>query len=137
MLTIDTDYHVHSEFSFCATDITLERIFQLGDGLYLAVTDHSAHQYFRPGRGWSLAREDVVDLVEEQRDYGRENLERYIAMIRALGRPEILVGLEVDILPTGDLVFEEDLREEFDVLIGSVHHLPSYVQASGLQGEGR
>ena len=101
------DLHVHSRASSDGRS-TLEEIAAEGRRLgrrYLAVTDHSRA---RP-RGLDPAR--LREHAEAVRELDR----------RSGGRPHLLAGIEVDILPDGRLDLpEEDLRR-LDVVVAAVH----------------
>jgi DNA polymerase (family 10) len=73
---------------------------------YVAITDHSQ-------RAWS-SRKLSVDDVPRQSDE--------IASLRhTISDIDILHGIEVDILPDGDLDFEDAILEGFDIVLASLH----------------
>lgn len=104
---IKGDLHVHSNWSDGAN--TLEEIAlaarQMGYS-YLAITDHS--RSLRVARG----------LDEERLRRQRLEIE---SINRMFDDFQLLAGIEVDILPDGSLDFDDDILEEMDVVIASIH----------------
>lgn len=104
---IKGDLRVHSNWSDGAN--TLEEIAlaarQMGYS-YLAITDHS--RSLRVARG----------LDEERLRRQRLEIE---SINRMFDDFQLLAGIEVDILPDGSLDFDDDILEEMDVVIASIH----------------
>jgi DNA polymerase (family X) len=73
---------------------------------YIAITDHSWHS--------SAARTLAVDEIARQRDEIDGLRERFSGMT-------ILHGVEVDIMPDGQLDFDDDILETFDIVLASLH----------------
>lgn len=121
------DCHVHTQRSACGEDITDQWLCQKAreNKVQFAVTDHTMHLYYEPEIAWALAREDCVELFEQRRKQGRDNLLRYFDDIRACEAENMLVGVELDVLPDGQLMFPDDLRGELDIMVGGLHFLPS------------
>lgn len=104
---IKGDLHVHTTWSDGLGSIERVAARAREKGYqYIAVTDHS--QSLKIARGLSLAR-----LKEQQRE------------IRSLNEKfedfSILTGIEVDILPKGDLDCPEEILKEMDLVVASVH----------------
>jgi DNA polymerase (family 10) len=125
-----TDCHVHTEYSACAEDVSLQRYaeFARTSDLVFAITDHSAHVFYPPGKAWAFWSEDAVPIYEANLEAGRERVERYLRQVRSLQRGGMLVGTELDVLPDGRLVFPEDELKGLDVVLGAVHSLPALRQ---------
>ncbi len=124
------DVHVHTPYSVCCEDITLAKLRDKAQALDIvyAVTDHSSHLYFPREFVWNffrLGQREYEAFFQTHREAGRRRIERYLIEARE-GAP--LVGVEVDILPDGRLLFEEDLYGELDLVVGSVHYLPAVRQ---------
>lgn len=116
------DVHVHTPYSACCEDISLEKLTEkaLNENMAYAVTDHSAHLYFPRELAWSLHDDRFKELYKEYHEYGRSNIKKYIAESRASAP---FVGVELDIYSDGTLVFEDDLFAELDLVLGAVHFL--------------
>ena len=125
-MPIAFDCHVHTQRSACGEDITDEWLFaQAHDrDLCFAVTDHSMHMYYEPEIAWAMYREDAIALFEARRASGRERIARYLEDMRRGHCPNLLVGVELDVLPDGQFMFPEDLRGELDLCLGAHHMLP-------------
>jgi DNA polymerase (family X) len=101
------DLHVHSDASSDATSSLLE-LASAARGFgraYLAITDHS--------------RSRPLGLDEARL---REHIETIRWMDGELrGRPHLLTGIEVDILPNGSLDLDPEVLAELDCVVASVH----------------
>jgi histidinol phosphatase-like PHP family hydrolase len=127
MHNLPFDCHVHSSRSACAEDINDAWLFERAQnsGICFAVTDHSMHMYYEPEIAWAMYREDALELFAARRDSGRQRILDYVATFRACPSPNLRVGLELDVLPDNQLMFEAALRPELDLLIGALHLLPT------------
>jgi DNA polymerase (family 10) len=101
------DLHTHSNWSDGrdSVDAMVRAAKQLGYE-YVAITDHSQ-------RAWS-SRKLALDEVPQQRAE-IDLLRRRIAGI------EILHGIEVDIMGDGTLDFDDEVLEDFDIVLASLH----------------
>jgi len=101
------DLHVHSDFSDGVSSI--ESIAKKAKALgyeYIAITDHSKSLKIARGLDESRLREQLEII---------KNINSRIKGIR------ILTGIEVDILIDGRLDFDDDILNELDVVIASIH----------------
>ncbi len=128
-MDIAFDCHVHTQRSACGEDITDEWLFEQARSrdLCFAVTDHAMHLYYEPEIAWAMYQEDAIELFEARQASGRERVLRYMEDLRSGGCPNLLVGVELDVLPDGQFLFPEDLRGELDFCLGAVHVLPSVI----------
>jgi DNA polymerase (family 10) len=101
------DLHMHTTWSD-GSDTTEQMVLaakQLGYE-YVAITDHSQ-------RAWSSRKLSLDDVPRQSEE---------IALLRhRISDIEILHGIEVDILPDGDLDFEDPILEGFDIVLASLH----------------
>jgi len=127
------DCHVHTVRSACGEDITDEWLCARAqeNGCGFAVTDHTMHLYYEPEIAWAMMTEDGIRLFEERRRTGRDNIRRYLDDIRDCGASNMLVGVEMDVLPDGQIMFPDDLRGEVDLLLGATHFLPTIKHKRG------
>ena len=67
LLKENFDVHVHSPYSACCEDITLEKLKEKAEEkkIIYAITDHSAHLYFPKELAWSITREDFKELLKK------------------------------------------------------------------------
>jgi DNA polymerase (family 10) len=101
------DLHMHTRYSDGRDSIfaMVQECLALGHE-YLAITDHS--QSAAASRTLS-----VGDIARQKDD---------IARVREqFPRIQILHGVEVDILPDGRLDFSDDVLEQFDIVLASLH----------------
>lgn len=104
---IKGDLHMHSTWSDGAHTIEemVEACRKKGYN-YIAITDHS--QFLRVANGLTpdrlrQQREEIARLNEKYDDF------------------TILSGVEMDILPDGTLDYDDELLEEMDIVIASIH----------------
>lgn len=101
------DLHMHSTWSDGRDPIeVMVRVAQELGYEYVAITDHSPSSM----ASRSLSADDLLRQMEDV-----ERVRRLIPGIT------ILHGAEVDILPDGSLDFHDDLLEQLDVVLASLH----------------
>lgn len=104
---IKGDLHMHTTWSDGAESI--EDMVQFARNLnydYLAITDHS--KYLRVANGLNEKR-----LRQQRKEIERLN-EKYSDIL-------ILSGVEMDILPNGELDFDSEFLKEMDIVIAAIH----------------
>jgi len=108
MSDIRGDFHVHSSWSDGNQDILSIGLRTRALGYeYVCITDHS--HTLKIARG--LEEEEVLKQAEEIRNVNSQ-----------LGdRPMVLAGLEVDIKADGSLDTTDEVLEQLDLVIGSIH----------------
>lgn len=104
---IKGDLHMHSTWSDGAHSIEqmAERCRAKGYS-YMAITDHS--KYLRVANGLT------VEQLKRQREEIKRLNDKYDDFT-------ILSGVEMDILPDGTLDYDDELLEEMDLVIASIH----------------
>ncbi|XXM70977.1 DNA polymerase/3'-5' exonuclease PolX [Lysinibacillus sphaericus] len=104
---IKGDLHMHTTWSDGAYSI--EEMVQacIDKGYqYMAITDHS--KYLRVANG--LTDERLLKQIEEIKEINKKYDEI-----------EVLSGIEMDILPDGSLDYSDDILEQVDFVIASIH----------------
>ena len=121
------DCHCHTERSACAEDVSLEwyREIAADAPCSFAITDHSAHIYFPPDEKWVFWSEQGREAYEHHRQWGDEQMEQYIADVRAAQHGGMYLGIELDIFLDGTPVCSERYLDEFDMLLGAPHTFPA------------
>lgn len=124
MTADNADVHVHTPFSVCCSDITLEKLEEKARALNIiyAVTDHSSHMYLPRKLAWSLELDNFKDILAANRDHGKKTIESYLRKLEKSGAKK---GIELDIYTDETLVFEDEYFKEFDIVIGAVQALVS------------
>ncbi|PTX16972.1 DNA polymerase (family 10) [Halanaerobium congolense] len=105
---IKGDLHLHSRYSdgaFSIKEMAEAARDQMGYQ-YIAVTDHSQSLTVASGMSIKELKEQLQEI-----DALNEELENF----------KVLKGVEVDILKNGELDFEDDLLEQLDFVIASIH----------------
>ena len=100
------DLHVHTSYSD-GTD-SLNSIITQADKLgyeYIGITDHSRSRKIAGGLGTDKIKRQWKEIDSLHNDFDIE----------------ILKGIEVDILPDGSLDCPDDILEEMDIVVGSIH----------------
>jgi len=117
------DYHIHSEFGYCAQDTSFARGVDLAGRLGLAAigfSEHSGQLYFSQDDYWSgachRAGVDGIDPLANR-------MNRYFDAAAAVRRPDVKIGLELDFDFEGRAVLLPRDRRRTDCLLGSVHRL--------------
>jgi len=104
---IKGDLHMHTTWSDGAHSIEEMAQACMARGYqYIAITDHS--QYLKVANG--LTPERLLKQIEEIRAVN----EKYADI-------EVFCGTEMDILPDGTLDFEDEILEQLDFVIASIH----------------
>lgn len=101
------DLHMHSTWSDGA--YTIEEMIEANRAKgykYMAITDHS--QYLKVANGLTPER------LRQQKEEIKKLNEKYDDIT-------ILSGVEMDILPDGSLDYDDELMEEMDIVIASIH----------------
>jgi histidinol phosphatase-like PHP family hydrolase len=127
-LHFDTDCHVHTYYSACADLVTVEDYLPYAKKAGLrcfAITDHSNDIYFekeeREALRWHRGPMDLRPLLK-----GRAyRLENYLSDLRPYREYGVRAGIELEQMPDGEFIFDWDYRENFDVIVGGVHVIPS------------
>ena len=104
---IKGDLHIHTNWSDSALEIDdiIKRCQEKGYS-YAAITDHS--RSLKIANGLEPAR------LAQQHQIIRE-------LNKKLEGFTLLTGVEMDILPTGELDYPDEILEQMDVVIGSIH----------------
>ncbi|WP_077215407.1 DNA polymerase/3'-5' exonuclease PolX [Bacillus dakarensis] len=104
---INGDLHMHSTWSDGAhTIVEMVEACRARGYKYLAITDHS--KFLKVANGLSVER------LKKQKEEIKALNQKYDDIT-------ILSGVEMDILPDGTLDYDDDLLEELDIVIASIH----------------
>lgn len=114
------DYHVHSEFSPCSEDTSIEKIAKISKekDIEVTVTDHSYVFYI--GKILKFSEKGIENKLD--RTAARKRIMEYLEDRKKL---RINIGIELDVLPNGEILFEKELYDKFYVKLGAIHYLDS------------
>ena len=132
------DVHCHTEYSYCATDVSaaagaaLSRALGLGG---VCLVDHAFQLYFPPDDAWSWRWQTDGALVEGAWKSGRGRMPEYVRRAASLRSDFVSVGLEVDLRSDGSLLLADEDRAGWDVIIGAVHAIDGSTKAGNTQAE--
>jgi histidinol phosphatase-like PHP family hydrolase len=120
------DMHVHTEFAYCATDITaegaLERIDLLGIP-YAGIMEHADHLYLPRDGFWKRTDSNDTTSLRQALAAGHARYEAFRRKVLPLKSDRVFLGLEVEQAADGrGLAILNDDRKTCDYLIGAVHH---------------
>lgn len=124
-----TDCHVHTRRSACADPVDIRDYLGCArrQGVEcFAVTDHSNDIYFdgddAQGLKWKLSPREFHEEIRKR----SKRMDEYISYVEQYREAGVRVGIELEQMPlSGDFIFDWEYRERFDVVIGSVHSVPS------------
>ncbi|MFA5645332.1 MAG: metallophosphoesterase [Candidatus Ratteibacteria bacterium] len=120
------DYHCHTEFAYCGTNITIAGAMERSDALgvrKLCFTEHAAQLYL-PQKSFGQA-EFLKDpqIIEKYRHTEYDRMSSYLTAVGRYRGAFIRAGLEVDPTLTGKITLREEDRKIVDVITGAVHFL--------------
>ncbi len=118
-----SDYHIHTEFGYCAQDAEFARGVDLARRFGMAevgFAEHSGQLYFSEEHYWSgFCHRKGIDGMKS-----RENrMDAYFQRAAAVRGPGVQVGLELDFDFQGRAVLQPRDRRKADYLLGAIHRL--------------
>ena len=121
------DNHCHTQFAFCAEDITIEssieraKLFNLN---YICFTEHYAHLYIEDKNYNGPIFFFQPDLLKRQKEKGINKVQKYKQMILKNNSGIAKIGLEVEVDKNGKIILLSEDRIGLDLLVGAIHFLP-------------
>ncbi|MCP4543796.1 MAG: hypothetical protein GY832_42325 [Chloroflexi bacterium] len=126
------DTHCHTEYAYCATDITAQNNIAISktSGLHgLCLIEHTFQLYFDEDDAWSWEWQTDDDLVQKSWKTGRGRMPQYRRFIQGLRDQHdgyVRLGLELDVRADGSLLLAEEDKEGWELLVGSVHFIHDF-----------
>ena len=117
------DCHCHTERSDCTEDVTLEMYVEIAgrEDCVFAITDHSAQVFYPPDNPWGFWGDGAEESFERHYEAGLARCEEYVEWVLGERTGGMLVGIELDVLPDGRMVFDPSLLPELEFVLGAVH----------------
>lgn len=122
-----TEYHVHSQYSYCSEDVTIEKLAMVAQERGITrffITDHSSHLYFDEEEAWQYKYLKDYRIFEKRCKTGNNRMKEYLSNIRKFRLQGARVGIEVDCSFDGEFILEPEYLEDIELVISGVHHLP-------------
>lgn len=133
------DVHNHTEFAYCATNITAGQGILLAQTLGLAgvcVVEHTFQLYFPKDEAWSFRWQGEPERVARiWRDPLRGRMAAYRAFAQGLRKPFVSLGLEVELYGTGQLLLAPEDADGWDLLLGAIHEIKDFDRHTTTQAE--
>lgn len=129
---IKGDLHMHTNHSFPSSHDTGES--SIGDLInramelqysYIGLSDHNPKQS-------GLTAKERLAVVTKRTQWIHDEIERYFPK-PPKNMPKVFIGMEVDILPSGELALEDEALETLDYAIVSIHSVLSQDSAKATQ----
>lgn len=136
-----TDTHCHTEYAYCATDVSARRNIKISRkaGLGgLCLVEHSFQLYFGEDEAWSWAWKTDDAMVQRAWASGRGRMPDYRTFAEELRQEYggfVRLGLELDLRADGGLLLDEADRDGWDLLIGSIHRIHDFDRERATQAQ--
>lgn len=122
-----TDCHVHTEYAYCADDITARAAVERAEAFRvprMCLTEHAGQLYLSAEDYWGGKFRTDARLIPREQAAGRGRMAQFRREMEGLRSDRVGVGLEVELDADGKLTLLDEDRAGLDVLIGAVHVLP-------------
>jgi histidinol phosphatase-like PHP family hydrolase len=121
------DCHVHTEYAYCADDVTAQGAVERAEALgvqRMCLTEHAGQLYLSAEQYWGGEFRRDGGLIARERAAGRGRMAEFRNEADRLRSEHVGVGLEVELDADGQLTLLAEDRAGLDVLVGAVHVLP-------------
>jgi histidinol phosphatase-like PHP family hydrolase len=132
-----SDLHIHTNYAYCSENVTPEEnILKAKEkGLQrIAFTEHSGQLYVSSKDYWSARFINEPDLIQQNRNSDLNRMKKYREEMKNFRSPSVLIGLEVEVDCSGNLVILKEDLKGWDILIGAVHYLPQRFEVGSKEG---
>ena len=126
------DCHCHTQFAYCASDITVDGALARGAGFGVGrqnFTEHAGQLYITREDFWGARFLRDPDCWLRERAAGHGRMRGYLRTLAPMRKATVGLGLEADCDGAGRLMVAEEDRASLDLLVGAVHFLPETVSA--------
>jgi len=121
------DYHCHTEFGYCAEDVSMEKVIekcQLLGVKKVYFTEHAGQLYLSRDDYWNYKFFGGIDILKKQRENKKDRIKDYIEKFKSLNSPIAGIGVEVEIDKDGKLTLLDEDRKFFEIIVGAIHYIP-------------
>jgi len=123
------DFHTHiMDCSYCCDkDLTLDVykdvLLKSDDLTRVYATSHGFAAYFPEDVAWKWEYMSNPKMFDDYKSWGNDRIEKLLAKIDNYRDYGIYSAFEVEMLSDGRLTVSDEMRNRFDLLIGSIHYL--------------
>lgn len=125
------DAHSHTPgLSYCCSpEVTIQHYADAIDANSwldgVVITNHGFSSYFPPEitKTWKFMREP--ELFDEYEDFGNERIMDFVGQLATFCNPNLVMGMEVEMLSNGQFTLSDKIADFIDVKIGSLHWGPT------------
>ncbi len=122
-----TDYHCHTEFGYCAEDVSMEKVIErckIFGVKKVYFTEHAGQLYLSREEYWNFKFFKDTEILKRKREEGKDRIKEYVEKFKSLNTNIAGLGIEVEIDKNGKLTLLEEDRKFFEIIVGAVHYLP-------------
>ncbi len=134
-----SDNHCHSQFAYCAEDVTIEKVLErasiLGMG-YVCFTEHADQLYLTREEYSSIKFLKDSGIIISSRKKGSDRVRAFRKAVKQSGSSMAKTGLEVCPDASGGITLLPEDKAGLDLIIGAIHFLPgdfSQADEKGIQ----
>ncbi len=121
------DNHCHTQFAYCAEDVTVEKVLEraslLGMG-YVCFTEHADQLYLTREEYSRIKYLQDAGILVSARKNGIDRVKAFREAVKQSGSSMAKAGLEVCPDASGGVTILPEDREGLDMVIGAIHFLP-------------
>ncbi|MCM8777943.1 MAG: metallophosphoesterase, partial [Candidatus Omnitrophica bacterium] len=124
------DNHCHTQFAYCAEDITIEKILErteLFDTGYVAFTEHADQLYLTEEEYSKALSFYQPDILQRKREEGKDRMSMFKQAVNKVKSERVRIGLEVIPDKDGGISLLPEDREGLDIIVGAIHFFPEEV----------
>ena len=121
------DYHCHTEFGYCAEDVSMEKIIERCELLGVKkvyFTEHAGQLYLSREDYWNYKFFGGIDILRKQRENKKDRIKEYIEKFKTLNSSIAGIGVEVEVDKDGKLTLLDEDKEFFEIITGAIHYIP-------------
>ena len=132
-----SDYHVHTEFAYCRTNVELaaniERAKEFGLKR-IAFTEHASQLHVEEKDYWSANFVNEPDIILQNKNTAWNRMKQYKEAVSKYRSNTVLAGLEVEVDCKGNLAIPKEDLSGWTSWWSAVHYLPSKYEKGSITG---
>ncbi|MBN1446121.1 MAG: metallophosphoesterase [Candidatus Omnitrophica bacterium] len=121
------DNHCHTQFAYCAEDVTVEKVLERASLLgmdYVCFTEHADQLYLTREEYSRMKYLQDAGILISARKNGTDRVKAFREAVKQSGSAMAKAGLEVCPDASGGITLLPEDREGLDMVIGAIHFLP-------------